>query len=219
MLLAGDKIATENFVGGIWGGLATNTFVDHSSATYQLNWSIGTYLHWRLSDHWGLVPEIGFKMPAGANGMQHLWSSEPAIDTLVTERKESVAITYFSIPMFVRYNIGAFAVFGGPQVGYILKATDVLEGNGPNGESLTIEKDALERFNRWDLGVAAGIEWIVVPSFGIHSFRVGLRYYRGFMNVSTSGTETGYNQTIMATFGVPIGGSPKTKAEATLESE
>lgn len=209
MLVLGDKIAAPNFVGGINGGLGYTTLNDYSGSTYRLSWMFGTYLNWRLSEHWHFAPEITFKTPTGTNGMQDLWGDEPAFDTAVSDRKEWTALSYFSIPLLARYTNGHFGVFGGPQVGYMMEATDNLSGTGPNGEQVTLEKSAFGRMNRWDAGILVGVEYMTAPALGIHSLRIGLRYYHGFLDAvaNVSGTQT--NSGFYTTVGIPIGGAPE----------
>lgn len=208
MLLFGDKIATPTFVGGINGGVGYTTLNGYPDASYRLNWMFGTYLNWQLSEHWHFAPEVTFKTPTGAAGMQGLWKETPAVDTMITNRSEWTSLSYFSIPLLMRYTTGCLGVFAGPQIGYMMEATDNVSGTGPNGERLDIEKSAFGRMHRWDVGIHVGVELLVSPSQGIHSARIAIRYYHGFLDVVSNVPGTQVNNGFYTTFGIPIGGSP-----------
>lgn len=210
MLVFGDKIATPTFVGGINGGMGLTTLNGYPDASYRTNWMFGTYLNWQISEHWHFAPEVTFKTPTGAAGMHGLWKDEPAIDTILTDHSEWTALSYFSIPLLMRYTTGHLGVFAGPQVGYLMEATDNVSASGPNGERLTIEKSAFGRMNRWDVGIHVGIEYLTTPSLGLHSVRIGLRYYHGFLDAVANVSGTQVNNGFYATVGLPIGGSPAT---------
>jgi hypothetical protein len=81
---------------------------------------------------------------------------------------------------------------------------DNLGGVGPEGGNINVEKGARDRHNRWDVGVAVGVEWILMPKDDIHSMRLGLRYYQGFMDVTANDNVTVTNIGFMLTLGVPI---------------
>ncbi len=206
MLVFGDKIATPTFVGGINGGIGLTTLGMYPDATMRTSWLFGTYLNWQLGEHWHFAPEITFKSPAGASGITGLFSHQPSIDTLVVDKEEWTALSYFTIPLLLRYTNGMFGMFAGPQVGYLTEATDNLSGKGPTGESITVETSAFGRISRWDVGVHVGVEMLTAPSLGIHSMRIALRYYRGFLDAVTNVPGTQINTGFYATLGIPIGG-------------
>jgi hypothetical protein len=205
MLLVGDKIASEDFVGGIIGGINLTNVSGISGSTSQLSWSFGASLHWRLSEEWHFCPEVFFKSPGGADGLQGLWKEQPSLDTIITDREEWMSTSYVSIPLIVKYRIDRFYVFAGPQVGYLVAATDNISGSGPEGATFTAEKSAFGRLNRWDAGIVGGAEIMLVPRYGINSLRLGVRYYYGLVDVTkddVSNTNSGFSVNI----GIPIGG-------------
>ncbi len=208
MLLVGDKIATENFVGGITGGVNVTNISGINDAQWQLSWSFGASLHWRLSDEWHLCPEAYFKSPGGVSNLSGTWTSFPSIDTIISDREEWLATTYVAVPILMKYRIGVAYILAGPQVSYLVAATDNVRGVGPEGAMFTAEKSAFGRLNRWDVGLVGGLEFLLVPSFGIHSLRVGVRYYQGFIDVTTD-PSSNLNSGCSVTLGIPIGGSPK----------
>lgn len=217
MLILGDEISSPNFVGGINVGFGYTTLNDYAGSSYRVNWMFGAYLNWRLSEHWHFAPEVTFKTPAGANGMSGLWEDEPAFYSLITDRSEWTELSYISIPLLARYTQGHFGVLAGPQIGYLMAATDNLSGTGPNDDALDIEKSAFGRMNRWDAGVLIGLEFLTTPAMGIHSMRVSVRYYQGFLDAvaNVAGTQT--NSGFYTTVSIPVGGAPTDADEHDLE--
>lgn len=205
MLLVGDKIASDSFVGGITGGINLTQLSNTPGSTAQLSWSFGASLHWKLSEEWHFCPEIYFKSPGGADNMSGLWDTQPSVDTNLSNREEWTSTSYVAIPLIMKYRLDRFYLFAGPQVSYLVAATDNISGTGPEGASITSEKLAFWRMNRWDAGVVAGAEILLVPKYGIHSLRLGVRYYQGFLDVTkddVSSTNSGFSVSI----GIPIGG-------------
>jgi len=210
MLLFGDKIASDNFIGGINAGLSMTTFSNVPDATYRISWSFGTFLEWKLGEAWSLSPEVTFKTPAGSNGMANLWSERQDIVDSLTDPKESARLSYVTLPLLVKYQIGSFRVVAGPKVGYVVAATDNISGTGPDGTRLDAEKLAFSRINRWDAGVDLGLEYLVDASLGMQSLRISLRYYHGFLDVYHTDNITTTNQGFFLNVGIPIGGPTAT---------
>ncbi len=205
MLLLGDKIASENFTAGINAGLSLTTISEPDFATARLSWSLGAMLEWRLNDDLFLGVDVTFKTPAGANTMTGLWDDADEFDTLITDRKESLQTSYVSIPVVIKYQFGSFRALIGPQVAYLVAATDNLTGTGPNGGRLRAERLAFSRLNRWDVGFVAGLETLVSPDLGVKSIRVALRYYHGFLDVTQETSVKSLNTGFYFTVGFPLG--------------
>lgn len=107
----------------------------------------------------------------------------------------------------MRYTNGHFGVVAGPQVGYLMEATDNASATGPNGERLNIEKSAFGRMNRWDVGFQVGVEYLTKPSLGLHSIRIGIRYCHGLLDAVTNVNGSQRNNGFYTTVGIPIGGT------------
>lgn len=206
MLLVGDKISSEDFVGGITGGINLTNVSELEGASARLSWSFGASLHWRLSEQWHFAPEVFFKAPGGTNGLQGLFQSQPSIDTMINDRKEWLSTSYVAIPLLVKYRVGMFYIMAGPQIGYLVAATDNASGTSDEGAAIVVEKSAFGRLNRWDVGAVIGAEILLVPEFGINSLRLGVRYYQGLIDVVTNDNLSSYNSGVSVSVGVPIGG-------------
>ncbi|RPI68108.1 MAG: PorT family protein [Ignavibacteriae bacterium] len=209
MLLVGDKIASEDFVGGIIGGINLTQLSNVPGSTNQLSWSFGASLHCMLSEEWHFCPEVYFKSPGGADGMSGLWGAQPSIDSNLTNREEWTSTSYVAIPLIMKYRLDRFYLFAGPQISYLVAATDNISGTGPEGASITSEKLAFWRMNRWDAGVVGGAEILLVPEYGIHSLRLGVRYYQGFVDVTSTDDVNVTNSGFSVSIGIPIGGQPE----------
>ncbi len=206
MLLVGDKIASDDFVGGITGGINLTNVSNLEGASARLSWSFGASLHWRLSDQWHFAPEVFFKAPGGTNGLNGLWNAQPSIDTIIADRKEWLSTSYVAIPLLMKYRVGMFYVMAGPQIGYLVAATDNASGITKDGAAIVVEKSAFGRINRWDVGAVVGAEVLLVPDYGINSIRLGVRYYQGLVDVVTTDDISSTNSGVSVSIGVPIGG-------------
>jgi hypothetical protein len=205
MLLLGDKIASENFTTGINAGLSLTTLSNPDFAKARVSWSFGALLEWRLSEDVFLGVDVTFKTPAGANSMDGLWDDAEEFDTLIVDRKESLQTSYVSIPIVIKYQFGSFRALVGPQVAYLVAATDNLTGTGPDGGTLNAERSAFSRLNRWDVGFVAGLETLVTPDLGVKSIRVTLRYYQGLLDATKDTSVTSLNSGFYLTLGIPLG--------------
>ena len=206
MLLFGDKIAAEGFVGGINAGLSLTSYTEPPTSTGRLDWSFGAFLEWEISDHWYFGADITFKTPAGANNLIGLWDDVLEVDTLISDSKESQRLSYVSVPLLMKYRFDSFGFIAGPQVGYLVAATDNIRGTGPNGARLDAERLAFNKLNRWDVGAVIGVEYLLNRDLGMYSMRFGLRYYQGFLDVTQDPSTTVLNSGFYFTVGIPIGG-------------
>ena len=215
MLLFGDKIASETFIGGINAGLSMTTFNNVPEASYRIDWSFGTFLEWRLSDDWAFSPEVTFKTPAGSNGMSGLWTERQDIVDSLTNPKESAQLSYVTIPLLVKYQISSFRIVAEPKVGYLVAATDNITGTGPKGARLESEKLSFSRANRWDAGIDIGLEYLFDEDLGMQSMRLNLRYYHGLLDVYHNDDVTTTNQGFYLNLGIPMGGPSVPGEEAS----
>lgn len=216
MLLFGDKIASETFIGGINAGLSMTTFNHVPEASFRISWSFGAFMEWDLGGGWIYSPEMTFKTPAGSNGMTGLWSERQDIVDSLSNPKESAHLSYVTIPLLVKYEINAFRLFAGPKVGYVVAATDNITGTGPNGARVDSEKLSFSRINRWDVGIDVGLEYLLNPDLGLRSMRLNLRYYQGFLDVYHDDGITTTNHGFYFNLGIPIGG-PSDPSEGASE--
>lgn len=213
MLLFGDKLASESFIGGINAGLSMTTFGNVPNATYRIDWSFGAFMEWDLGHDWSVSPEVTFKTPAGSNGMSGLWTERQDIVDSLTDPKESARLSYVTIPVLIKYQIGPLRAFVGPKVGYVVAATDNITGQGPDGGRMDAEKLSFSRVNRWDVGFDLGCEFLVDPTLGMQSMRLSLRYYLGLLDVYHSDNVTTTNHGFYLNLGIPMGGPPKPDSE------
>ncbi len=213
MLLVGDKIASEDFVGGITAGVSVTNISNVDGAQALPSWSFGAAFHWRLNHHWHFAPEVAFKSPGGARGLGGLWATTPSIDSALTDRSEWLSTSYVAIPLLVKYRFDRFYLVAGPQVSYLVAATDNIEGATAEGTTIVAERSAFGRLNRWDLGAVVGFDVMLVPSYGINSIRIGARYYQGLADVVNDASVVQRNSGFTVTVGIPIGGSTEPTQE------
>ncbi len=217
MLLLGDKVSSPNFTAGINAGLSLTTLSQPESATARLSWSFGAFLEWRLSDNVFIGSDITFKNPGGAKTLTGLWDDVPEIDTVFSEKKESLQTSYVSLPVIIKYQFSSFRVFGGPQVSYLVAATDNISGTGPSGARIDADRSAFSKLNRWDAGFVVGLEALVTPSQGVYSLRLALRYYQGLVDVTKDPNVNTLNSGFYFTIGIPLGSPSDFDSEESEE--
>ena len=98
-----------------------------------------------------------------------------------------------------------------------MAATDNIDGTGPNGAAVSAERLAFYKLNRWDVGATIGLEYLTAPELGMHSLRLGLRFYQGFLDVTKDPSENRLNSGFYFTLGIPMGGSGD--AERAIEEQ
>ena len=120
---------------------------------------IGGFVNYSINDKLSVQPEILFAQ-YGCNFDEDIFG--PDVEPL----KEN----YISIPIVVKYSIGAIHVLAGPQLGYLLSAE--VDGDDATGT------DAFD-MKKMDAGIAlgAGYEWEI--GLGIDA-----RYYLGLANIT-----------------------------------
>ena len=213
MLLFGDKLASERFIGGINAGISLTDLTSYDNSRVRFDWMFGAFMEYRISDQWYFFPEVTFKNPAGATNVSGLWTDVPRLDTILSEGKQWSALSYVSIPLSFKVRFGTSGFFAGPQIGYLVAATDNLRGVGEDGGTFEFEKLSFYRANRWDLGVVVGYEFLFNRDLGMESLRLNVRYYQGFLDVYKDDDKTTLNRGFYLVLGIPIGG-PSTESSS-----
>jgi hypothetical protein len=157
VFLAGISFATAKaqFQFGAKGGLnfATVSGSDAGDVSTRVNINLGVYARLPLAEKISLQPEL-------------VYSNQGAgFD------RGSIALNYLNIPILLRYYAGSgFAIFTGPQVGFLLGAHYKYNGNSLN---------AKDSYNSGDFAWAVGL------AYKIPSTKLGIdaRYNFGIANV------------------------------------
>ena len=169
VLLAGISFATANaqFQFGAKGGLnfATLSGSDIDGAKTLVNFNVGVFARLPLIERLSLQPELVYSVQ-GAK---------------FENPDESHHVNYLNLPILLKYAAGGgFAIYTGPQVGFLLSAHNKYDGNSIN------EKDFFK---------SADFAWAFGLAYRIPQTKLGIdaRYNLGISNIEdrTNSQQTG----------------------------
>jgi hypothetical protein len=209
ILLFGDKLASERLQGGIKADLVWSTLAGLPDATRRRSYDFGGFMEFRVAPRFSIQPEFTFKSPAGAAGLPFTPTGRPELDAaFATASDVSVTRTlgYVTIPVYAKLRLGHFGLSAGPQLGYVVKATDRYTGTVTREDDLTHDVSLWPRVNRWDGGVSLLAEFAPSTRRGFQALRVRASWYRAFNDALKDAP--GRNDTLGLGFGLPIGGPP-----------
>lgn len=165
--------ASQNISGGIRLGMnvANNnvtTIASSITPDAKIGFLAGGYLSVMLTDKFGIQPELVYST-MGSSSSSVLTSQGTTIKAV-----DDLKFSYLSLPVMLRFNLtDNFNLQVGPQLGYLLSATETASASGLP----TISADIKSSLNDIDFGAAAGLG----VDFG--KFNAGARYYLGFTNL------------------------------------
>lgn len=98
---------------------------------------------------------------------------------------------YIDIPLLIKLKSGGFSAFAGPQVSYLNKATLQTRAGVLGVNLLNNNTDVTSNFNRWDMGVTAGVAYAFTQNFGVE-----VAYDYGLSKVDAGKSVSSYNQAL-----------------------
>jgi hypothetical protein len=163
VILAGVSFATANaqFQFGAKGGLnfASLDGSDIQGAKTRIGFNLGVYARLPIAAHVSLQPELYYSAQ-GAN------FSNP---------DEKFPANYMNVPVLLRFGVGeGFAIYTGPQVGFLLAAHDKFNGTSTDIKNLYKSTD---------------FSWVFGIGYRIPTTKLGLdaRYNLGISNIEDQG--------------------------------
>ena len=208
-ILFGDKLASERFHIGlnVGGNFADLSGIDGTKLKPGL--MLGLVAEWKIAGNFYLQPELLPFYWAGAKSMPPaIEDAPPPLDTLLTDNSAQRNLNYFEIPVLVKYGAlrNRLHVGAGPQVGFLLSATDVF--NGVITREITVEEDIGDSLNSFDAGVAFHLEYKLRESPFAAS--LSARYYLGLTDIIKDNSGDAVYNRVLSVFGsIPIGGGPE----------
>jgi len=117
-------------------------------------------------------------------------------------------LAYSNLVLPVKVNLGRFALGIGPQFSYLRSAKDIYEGLVSGENQFTLESDVVDGLNRWDVGLAGKVEFLLKPERGMRSARVHVASTFGLTDVVKDNTGNAVkNWGVSIGIGVPVGAS------------
>jgi hypothetical protein len=207
-LVLGDDLNSGKVEFGLDGGAS---IISQQGTGSLNNFNLGFYFDIKINDSWMYHTGVIVKSTMGAGGLPVYGLGDAQLDDLFKEGHVDRTMNYFNVPFFIKYKTPSYIyIEAGLQLGLLYGARDQFK-SVVNGEDLTYDVDVRNQFKALDAGVAGGVGYRLMKGNGMN---LGIRYYLGFMNVSTvAGTEV-LNRSLYLNIGIPIGkGKAREKRE------
>ncbi|WP_210489482.1 porin family protein [Rufibacter aurantiacus] len=137
----------------------------------------GGFLDYGLSDQFSIRPELLYSLKG--------FYAEAEEEDF--EYKSYLTSHYIDLPVLGRFKAGNFFIEAGPTFSFLLSAKSRDEGE-IMGEEYEETETVTDEFNKFDLGVAAGVGYQFQSGLGL-----GLRYNRGLSKLDKSGEAKAFN--------------------------
>ncbi len=206
-ILFGDKLVSERFHIGLNAGFNISNLVGVSDTDLKTGLMLGLVAEWRMGGRLYLQPELLPFFKAGAKSLPAPAGLPPVVDTLVTDRNNQRNLSYFAVPVLLKYAVMPHRLFlgAGPQVNFLLGATDVFSGVITN--QIDVTEDIEDQLNSTDAGVAFQVEYKLSSS--VVAASINVRYYLGLTDTIKDNTGTKVTNQVLSIFGsIPVGGEP-----------
>lgn len=214
-LLLGDKLNTEKLKFGLDGGVNFSTISNIDPSKYRPNFNLGFYFDFLLKKDmkWYVHTGVLVKSSMGARGIDPYILNDASLDTLFQNGKIDRKLSYFNVPILVRYKFkNELFIEAGAKLGLLYKAYDIFYNDINEKVDLTYKYDVRDQYNRIDAGVEAGIGYNVIKGTG---YNFGLRYYYGLNGLLKDNSgDPQRNSSIYLFASLPVGAGEKAKAKA-----
>jgi hypothetical protein len=214
-LLLGDKLNTEKLKFGLDGGLNYSSISNIDPSKYRPNFNLGFYFDFLLKKDmkWYVHTGVLVKSSMGARGLDPYVLNDASLDTLFQNGKIDRKLSYFNVPILVRYKFkNELFVEAGAKLGLLYKAYDIFYNEIDEKKDLSYNYNVRDQYNRIDAGVEAGIGYNVIKGTG---YNFGLRYYYGLNGLLKDNSgDPQRNSSIYLFASLPVGAGEKAKAKA-----
>jgi hypothetical protein len=216
-LLLGDKLNSEKLRFGLDGGVNWSNITNIDPSRYKAHFNLGFYFDFLLKEkaHWYLHTGVLVKSAMGPQGLNPYTIGNAELDTLFLGGKMDRKLSYFNVPILVRYQFkNHLYIEAGPNLGLLYKAYDIFYADIKDKEDLGYKLEVRDQYNRIDAGVMGGIGFQVLKGTG---YNFGMRYYYGLTNTIKDSDQK--NSTFYLYFSLPIGAGEKAKAKAEAKKK
>jgi hypothetical protein len=219
-LLLGDKLNSEKLKFGLDGGVNWSNITNIDPSNYKAHFNIGFYFDFLLKENtkWYLHTGVLVKSSMGPQGLNPYTIGNSDLDSLFTGGKMSRKLSYFNVPILVRYQFkNNLYIEAGPNLGLMSKAYDIFYADVKDKKDLTYELDVRDQYNRIDAGVMGGVGFQVLKGTG---YNFGMRYYYGLTELLKDNSgDPQRNSTFYLYASFPVGAGEKAKAKAEAKKK
>lgn len=201
-LLLGDKLNQPGLEFGLDGGFNYSGNSGFESNTSYNSFNLGFYFDITIQNQLSLYTGVLVKSELGNGDLKSSDLTFLETPTYAEEGQYSQSISYFSVPIFLKYSLKNHFYFeGGPQTGLMYNATVKFKYDSDDKEVL-IKDYNKDQFKRLDVGMGLGLGYRLRKGTGM---TLGLKYYQGFVNVM-KGQPDSKNHSLYLKANIPIGG-------------
>jgi hypothetical protein len=185
VLIFGEKAATENFYFSLKAGLNYSMITNVEQGRNRTGFTFGLVNNIKLTEKFSLLPEFIALSPRGVRDIPTLTTGIPELDDLLgeteyTDRK----LNYIDIPVLVSYHINdRWSISAGPQVSFLVDATDIYRSSPLEGITLKSELDIKEAFKTVDMAAVIDLTFVVSKPVNGKGFNLFARYGLGFIDI------------------------------------
>ena len=143
---------------GIKGGVNFARFeIKDADSDFKTLWHAGILSHLHMSDNFGIQPELVYSRFGG--------------ERTITGVEYDDVNSYLTLPVLFQFMTSSgFRIQAGPQVGFLLKATQTANGT---------DKDTKDFYKKVDVGLVGGISYLTKSGLGFDA-----RYVYGLTDIS-----------------------------------
>jgi hypothetical protein len=201
--LAGNLLSSKDFNIGFEIGINFSK-LDEMKGAERMNQAVfGLFADWRFSEHFHLGGSLLPVSARGAKGLDPVLTGDPAFDSQTANGTMERKLSYFDIPILLRWapkRETGFRIGVGPQIGFRTGATDRYEAKTAGGLKFTAERDIKSTTPGVDAGISFDVE------YRLKLLSIGARYTYGLVDTDTSpGGGTVYNRVLTGTGRIYLG--------------
>jgi hypothetical protein len=180
----GDLLASKTFNMGFEVGLNFSTLHGLDGAERSNSTVFGLCADWRFSEHFHLVGAVLPIAGRGASNVTPAATGDPAIDDQVRGTTAKRGLTYFEIPVLLKWapkRETGLRVGIGPSFGIVTGGTDRYDVTTPAGATYVLERDIGGDLPGLDMGVCVDVEW------RFKMLAIAVRYTQGLTDMRLPG--------------------------------
>ena len=211
LLVSANLFAQSNIKLGVNAGVTYSTI--QGDASKSLNGLLDLTNGIATSrDHLGFYAGVNADIPIASNlslapgimyaqkGYEFSGSFSPkGLNFLGAGAKAVLQTNYIDVPLLVKANMQGLQIFAGPQISYLVNANLKTTAGLLGINLLNNTMDATSQFNRWDMGVTAGLGYEF--SNGIY---ISGSYDYGLQKIDANKSLNAYNRSFKIGLGVHL---------------
>ncbi|RYZ17287.1 MAG: PorT family protein [Chitinophagaceae bacterium] len=168
-----------------------NSLVDYTNDIFQTRSKLGVYagasVGIPVTEQFSIEPGINFDQKGYE--LRGSYEFDGIASVLSPSAKAQLNLNYISMPVLLKGNFGGFNVFAGPQVSYLASSKVRVTAGALGFNAFDKTLDAGNQFNKWDMGVQAGLGYQLKNGLNISA-----AWDRGLTKVDANRSMDAYNQ-------------------------